>query len=547
MGLCCGYGLLKNASHSFRTLRSLHSPVFMKIIFPKIFFYLCLSFILGIALSFLKDQGLLVLFIFGLGLFLSAGYCFRKEFCEKQKITLSLLIIVILLMIFSATMGWMRYDFMANPKITQTEISYFNDYPQEVTVIGLVKRVEQRVKNNRLLIQAKEIEIGDEKRKISGKIIAFVHRLVKVNYGDRVKLEGQLRSPQPFNGFNWPMHLANEGIRSVMFRPWVTIIEENQGTFIMSKIYSFNSLLQERINRFLPYPESAILSAMLLGNRGEIPAQISHNFWQIGLGHILAISGLHITIIAAIFFWIALSLGMWRQQAFILISLFLIFFILMIGAPPSAIRAGIMGFLFLLAQYLGREYSFLNAIIFAATGILIFNPLSLFYDISFQFSFAAILAIALLVPIFQRYLYKDSKLKITKNPLLIFFLNIFLISGAILLFIGPLMAYYFGNFPAISPLVNVLVIPLLPFILFFGIIFLAVSLIFPPISLIFSSLSYLFISFLIHLGNFFAGLPFIEWLQFYVPIYFLVLYYLILLIIIYKIKKTAPPFLLLKI
>ncbi len=539
MGLCCCYG-------------------FMKTIFPKIFFYLCLSFILGITLSFLKDQGILVLSIFGISLFLVFGCCFRKEFCEKQKITRGLLAIIVLLMIFSATMGWTRYDSIANPKITQAELSYFNDYPQEVIVIGLIKRVEQRVKNNRLIIQAEEIEIGGEKKEIKGKIMVFVSRLVRVNYGDRVKLEGQLRSPSPFNGFNWPKHLANESIRSIMFRPWVTILEENQGTllnngianltgFIMAKVYSFNSLLQERINRSLPYPESAILSAMLLGNRGEIPAQISHNFRQIGLGHILAISGLHITVIVAIFFQIALFLGMWRQQAFILISLFLIFFILMIGAPPSAIRAGIMGFLFLLAQYLGREYSFSNAMIFAATGILAFNPLSLFFDISFQFSFVAILAIALLVPIFQSFFFKRLKINPEKQSILFFLLNIFLISGAIFLFMWPLMAYYFGIFPVVSPIVNLLAIPLLPFILFSGIAFLFLSLIFPPFSLIFSSLSYLFLSFLIHLGNFFAGLPFIGLLQFYVPIYVLVFYYLLLLIIIYKIKKTASPFLLLKI
>ncbi len=514
----------------------------------KILFYFCLAFILGIILSFLNKQGILFLLVFGFGLSLIFGYCLFKEFCQKQKVKLSLLIVIIFLIIFSSAGGWIRYDSVANPEITQADLSYFNDYPQRKEITGTVKRVERRVKNNRLIVQVEKIKINGEEKQFDGKVMAFVHRLIEINYGDRIKLEGRLRSPQPINGFNWPKHLANEGIRSVIFRPWVIIVEEGQGTLIMNKIYSLNSLLQERINRFLPYPESAILSAMLLGNRGEIPDEISHNFRQIGLGHILAISGLHITIIAAIFFWVILSLGLWRKHAFILTSLFLIFFILMIGAPPSAIRAGIMGFLFLLAQYFGRGYSFQNAIIFAATLILIFNPLSLFYDISFQFSFSAIIAIALLVPIFQHFAFKKIKIDPEKQSILSFFITTFLISLAILLFLGPLMAYYFGNFPAISPIVNLLAIPALPLILLLGILFLSISLIFPPLALIFSSAVYLLISFLIYLGGLFANIPIIAYLQFKnIPFYTLIIYYIILLSIIYKLKKTISPFLLLKI
>ncbi len=520
----------------------------MRTIFSKILFYFCLSFILGIILGFLSKQELLLLTILGTSLLLIFGCFLIKEFYQKQKIKLGLLIIIILLMIFSSFAGWARYSSVAHPVITENDLNYFNDKPQRVKITGIIKRKEQRVRNNRLIIQVNEIEIKNKERKVDGKLIAFVPKLVEANYGDLIKLEGRLRTPQPINGFNWPKHLANRNIRSVMFRPWVTILKQEQGTFIMSKIYSLNSLLQERINRFLPYPVSAILSAMLLGNRGEIPTQVSHNFRQIGLGHILAISGLHIAIISAIFFWIALSLGLWRKQAFILTSFFLVFFILMIGAPPSAIRAGIMGFLFLLAQYFGRSYSFSNAIIFAAFLILIFNPLSLFYDVSFQFSFVAIIAIALLAPLLQHFTFKKFKIKTEKQSIRAFFINTFLISGAILLFLGPLMVYYFGNFPVISPLVNLLAIPILPFILFFGIVFLLISLIFPPLSLIFSGIIYLLISFLIHLGNFFANLPIIGYFRFEnIPTYGFIIYYIILLFIIYKIKKNISPFLLLKI
>jgi competence protein ComEC len=507
--------------------------------FVKTLFYLCLSFILGISLGFFHNQGVWLLLFFGFWLFLAFGYLLIKEFCLKQEIKLKFLVIITLLIILSTAGGWIRYNSIANPKITQTDLSYFNDTFQRIEIFGIVDRVEQRVKNNHLIVKVEEIKIGEEKKEVKGRVMAFVPRLVEVNYGDRISLEGRLRNPQPFNGFNWPKHLANEGIYSVMFRPWVTVIKEGQGSFIMSKIYSLNSFLQQKINRFLPYPESAILSAMLLGNRGEVPDEISQSFRQTGIYHIISISGLHITIIAVIFFWIILSLGLWRKHAFVLTSLFLIFYILMIGAPPYAVRAGIMGFLFLLAQYFGRAYSFQNAIIIAATAILLFNPLSLFYDISFQFSFISILAIFLLFPLFQYYFYeKFQSLKREKRPLIAFFIDSLLLSGAILLFLGPLIAYYFGHFPIISPLANLLAIFLLPPILFFGIIFLIISPILPLLALIFSSLIYLLFSLLIYLNNFFTNLPFLEVFQFYIPIYFLLVYYIILLVIIFKIRKN---------
>jgi competence protein ComEC len=524
-------------------------------ILSKIILYLGSAFILGISLGFLKkEQGTWFLLFFVFGLFLIFGYIFIKEFYFKKEIKLKFLIIFLFLIILFIIGGWLRYNSIADFEPTQTDLSYFNDIHQEIEIIGIVNRVEQRIKNNRAIVEVEKIKIEEEKKEVKGKVMIFISKLIEINYGDRIKIEGKLKTPEPFNRgnedkssfsrfasahvFNWPKHLANEGIRSVMFRPWVTVLEENQGTFVMSKIYSLNLFLQQKINHFLPYPESAILSALLLGNQGEIPDEILENFQKTGIFHILSISGLHITIISVIFFWIILALGLWRKHAFILTSLFLIFYILMIGAPPYAVRAGIMGFLFLLAQYLGRAYSFQNAIIIAAAAILVFNPLSLFYDISFQFSFISILAIFLLFPLFQSYFYEKFHFKREERPIMAFFIDSFLVSGAVLLFLGPLIAYYFGNFPAISLLANFLTIILLSPILFFGIVFLLVSVIFPILTFLFGGIIYFLFFLLIYSNNFFANIPFIEILQFHIQFYLLIIYYIILLVVIFKIRKN---------
>ncbi len=501
----------------------------------KIFFYLCLAFILGITLGFFNTQGILFLILFGGGLSIVFGYFLTKEIYLNKKTKLKSFIAVIFLIIFSIAGGWINYNFASSPQITKSDLSYYNDYPEQVMITGVVIRVEQRKKNNRLIVRAEKIKIGDNKELIDGKVMAFIAKLKEVNYGDRVQLQGQLKSPPRINGFNWAMHLANDNIRSVIFSPNITVIKENQGTFIMGKIYSFNIFFQQKINKFLHYPESSILSAMLLGNRGEIPDEIFNDFRIIGIAHILAISGIHITIIAGMFFWLALYLGMWRKHAFLLTSFFLLFFVVMVGAPPSAIRAGIMGFLFLLAQYLGRGYFSLNAITIAATIMLIFSPLSLFYDIGFQFSFVAVLAIALLFPILQSLFFRKFK-KLKKRPILSFFINIILISVAITIFLDPLIVYYFHIYPAVSIIANLFAVPLLPAILFFGILFLIASLFFSPLAIIFSSLTYLLISFLVYIGSFLANIFIMEYFQFTVPLYFVIIYYIILLALIYKYK-----------
>src|SRR3989344_1680620 len=89
-------------------------------------------------------------------------------------------------------------------------------------------------------------------------------------------------------------------------------------------------------------PHSSLYSAMLLGNKSGLSQTDKDNLARAGLSHIVAISGMHIAVIALILFFVFLSAGMWRQHASIAVLLVLAFYIIMIGAPASAIRAGIM-------------------------------------------------------------------------------------------------------------------------------------------------------------------------------------------------------------
>ena len=173
---------------------------------------------------------------------------------------------------------------------------------------------------------------------------------------------------------------------------------------------------------------------------------------------------MNITIMAEILiFFFGLTLRLGWNRAFYLVLFITVFYIVMIGAPASAVRAGIMAGVLLLAQKTGRLYFAGRALLIAAAIMLIFNPLLLFYDVGFQLSFLAVLGIIYLFPIFDFHLSRFLKNKGSR-----WFRQILALTLSAQIFTLPILVYNFGSVSLISPLVNVLVVPLLPVILIFG-------------------------------------------------------------------------------
>ena len=135
----------------------------------------------------------------------------------------------------------------------------------------------------------------------------------------------------------------------------------------------------------------------------------------------------------------------------------------MIGFQPSSIRAGIMGGLFVLAQAFGRKSVGTRAIILTGGIMLIINPLLLFYDIGFQLSFLAVFGIISLAPYFK---------KRVKSTILATTLSAYI-------FTAPILLYNFGKISFVGPLTNILIIPVIYWIMILGLAFSLLSLVFP--------------------------------------------------------------------
>ena len=196
---------------------------------------------------------------------------------------------------------------------------------------------------------------------------------------------------------------------------------------------------------------------LLIGERSKIDQSTRDAFAITGTAHVLAVSGLHVGIIAlALFVVVSWIPGRWLRFSFFALSL--LSYVLITGAKPSILRAGIMALLFMLSYNSGRIARPLNTLGVTGLFLLLLDPESLF-DIGFQLSFCAVAGILLVYPRLWSFL-KSTFPRGMKNPVLGRVVQLFLLSIGAQILTFPLSVHYFGSFSPISPLVNIVVIPL---------------------------------------------------------------------------------------
>jgi competence protein ComEC len=191
---------------------------------------------------------------------------------------------------------------------------------------------------------------------------------------------------------------------------------------------------------------AALVTALTLGERRDL-GQTYQEFQRAGLAHALALSGLHVAILAGFFVLVLYRLGHWRY----LVTLgILLLYLLLVDPQPSLVRAVIMGGLVLLGLFLGRgRVAVLPALCLALFIHLTLGPYAIF-SLSAQLSYLAVLGIALVLPRLPRLHGWQSWLWASVSVTL-----------AAQVFILPLLLHHFHHLPLVSPLANLMVLPIL--------------------------------------------------------------------------------------
>ena len=200
--------------------------------------------------------------------------------------------------------------------------------------------------------------------------------------------------------------------------------------------------------------KGSLVNGLLLGLKSEIPACIADLFRQLGVSHLLAVSGLHVGLIMLIIYQLLLTLSIPRIPRVVIIGLFLIFYCFLTGGSPSVVRSSLMSIMLMFAPVFQRKYKALNAVAASAVILLMANPFSL-QDLGFQFSFAAVFGI----------LIGYTKIKAwipvkTKSPIIRYLTDMLGISLSAALFTAPVAMFYFNSLQVASMFLNLLVIPL---------------------------------------------------------------------------------------
>lgn len=231
------------------------------------------------------------------------------------------------------------------------------------------------------------------------------------------------------------------------------------------------------------YPESTlgIMYALITGDKNLLTPEIRQSYSLAGTSHLLAVSGFHVTIIAAgIFLLLGFLRNPWLKFSIFVVALSA--FIILTGLQASAIRSGVMAILYMLGITLQRRPNLVNIAAFSTLFILLLKPHFLL-SAGFQMSVGAILGIALLYKPAHDFFKMFFK---SENVILNYILNSFSLTIAASIAVVPIVAYYFKTVTFISPLTNILAIPVIGFAMMWGTLSLILSYISLPAAKIFA-------------------------------------------------------------
>lgn len=220
----------------------------------------------------------------------------------------------------------------------------------------------------------------------------------RIGYGDRLRGPVRLRQPRGYlnpGAFDPARFLRAQGIA---LEGWVATdavleqIPQQGGLAILRAVYALREHLLEAIDRAYQQPAAGLLKAMLLGDRSGIPDPVNEAFLQSGTYHVLAISGLNVSVLAGALFFLLKFLRVPLRARAAVCMVVVTGYAALAGGSASVVRAAVMADVFFLAFLVDREADLPNAIAIAALGLALWNP-AVIHDVGFLLTFAATVGI----------------------------------------------------------------------------------------------------------------------------------------------------------
>ncbi len=469
----------------------------------RIFYSICFGFIFGVLLRSFVSINLyfvLVLSLIGFALVLFSSIV------SKNKLS-----ILLGVFIFAASFGVLRLEF----KEFGEHYPYDLVLGQEVLATGEIVDAPDIRENNQKLVVEEDVS------GIRTKILVAADLGQDFKYGDEVRVSGKIEKPENFTTdqgkeFDYVNYLRKDGILYIMNYADVEILSRGNGNKIKSALFYVKDKFLEKINFAIKSPENLLMGGLILGEKSAFSEELRQSFVNTGTIHIVALSGYNITIVSEWFmkFFAFLPQGLGISMGILAVILF----VLMTGASSTALRAGIMAILALIARATGRLSDIGRALIIAGVFMILWNPLILVHDVSFQLSFIATVALIFFTPKIEKYfsgITKSFKLR-----------EIISSTFAVYIFVLPFILYKMGNLSIVALPANILILPFIPFTMFLGFMTSALGLIWYALSVPIGYLTYFLLHYELGVVNFFAHIPFASFSIPHFPLWITILIYL---------------------
>ncbi len=442
----------------------------------------------------------------------------------------------VLFWVFIFYFGFFNAYFRIKTTDSLSEIS-----PQKGTISGQIVSIPHSSTPNKTKFFFKVLEFNNEK--ISGKTLVTLNKedgdFSNLNIGDTYKITGKLRTP--FHATNPSQFDYSKYLRN--FSTYTTFYAELEDCKTIKAnlspkwefLQDLNNVRSRIINthaRYLKSPNLEILGGIVFGDDAVAPPDyIKSSFVNSGLLHILAASGMNVAFIYGFWYFILRKLRIPYRITVISGMGVVILYTLMTGLGPSVIRAALMLLFILAGKLIDRDAHSVSLLSLVASLMLLYNP-AYINDVGFQLSFLVTFG---LLTSADAVMNKIREIKIPD----------WLSAGILIpiiaqIWVAPIQMFYFNTFSTYSVLANISIMPFLSAISFGGFVS-SVLAIFPPIAKYVCAVSDFvlkyFLEALVWISNFYSNIPHSLIQTTHPSISQIILYYLVVLIITYMIKK----------
>ena len=363
-------------------------------------------------------------------------------------------------------------------------------------------------------------------------VLVTTDRYAAVSYGDEVQVSGTVKVPESFVGelgreFNYPAYLLARGVEYQVSFAKVEVLSSGNGNQFLTQLLYIKQLLLGGIESVLVEPQAGLSEGLLLGVKQALGEELEAAFRTSGIIHIVVLSGQNVMIVV-MFVLTVLSFFLPRRPRLLVGLCVITCFALMVGLSATVVRASVMAGLLLIAQFLGRNYDLVRALLFAGAVMVLINPYILLYDLGFQFSFMATLGLILVAPKFETFV-SDGFSKLSVKEFLV-------ATIATQIAVLPLLLYHIGEVSVVAVIVNVLVLPVVPLAMLATFLAGTIGLVSTTLALPFAFSAHVVLTYIIQIALFFSALPFASFVTPPFPVYGVGVLYVLIGLLLWKLQ-----------